>query len=96
MVGFLPEGWYRNAAPNLLSHHCYKQPVYCRKLWVMRKDIARTTFVLLCDGILVTAGALVVDNTFEYESVILPVDTLVVDLIRVELDNSKFGLKEIV
>ena len=94
MVGFLPEGWYRNAAPNLLSHHCYKQPVYCRKLWVMRKDIARTTFVLLCDGFLGTIETLVVDDTLEYKIGILTIDRLVVGLRRVELNDSGFGPKE--
>ena len=39
-------------------------------------------------------GAHVVDDTFEYESVILPIDRLVVDLTRVELDDSEFGPEE--
>ena len=58
------------------------------------KDIARITFVLLCDGILGTIGTLVVDNTFEYKSFILAIDTLVFYLTRVKLDDSKFGPEE--
>ena len=39
-------------------------------------------------------GALVVEYTFGYENVIFPIDTLFVDLTRVELDDSKFGPEE--
>ena len=64
------------------------------QLWATCKDIAGTIFVWLCDGIFGTIGALVVDNTFGYKSVILTIDTIVVDLTKVELDDSKFGPEE--
>ena len=60
----------------------------------MSKDISGTIFVLLCDEISGTIGALVVGDTFEYENVILPIDRLVVYFKRVELDDSKFSPEE--
>ena len=50
--------------------------------------------VSLCDGILGTIGALVVDDAFGYECAILPTDMIIVDLTRVELDNNKLGPEE--
>ena len=74
-----------------MSHPFCKELVNYRKLWGTCKDITGTTFILLCDGIFGTIGALVVDETFGYESVTLPIDKLIVGLTRIELDDSKFG-----
>ena len=60
----------------------------------MCNDIAGTTFVLLYEGNFGMIGLIVVDYTFGYENFILPIDTIIVDLTRVELDDSKFGPEE--
>ena len=46
------------------------------------KKIAWTKFVPLCEGIEGIIGDLKIDDAFEYESVMLPIDTLVVDLTK--------------
>ena len=44
--------------------------------------MAWTKFVPLCEGIEGIIGDLKIDDAFEYESVMLPIDTLVVDLTK--------------
>ena len=66
----------------------------CRNLWGTCKDIPRTIFLLFCDGIFGTIEALVVDETFRYESVILPIKKLSIVLTREELDDIKFSPEE--
>ena len=93
MVDFLQEVWYQNVTTDPVSHPYCKQLINSRKLWVTHKDIAGTKF-LLCDRILGTIGALVIDYTFKYESIMLPIDDLINDLTRVESDDNKFGPEE--
>ena len=55
------------------------------------KKIAWTKFVPFCDGISGINGDLKIDDTFKYESVMLPIDILVVDLTKhVEDDDTMF------
>ena len=56
------------------------------------KKIAWTKFVPFCDGISGINGDLKIDDTFRYESVMLPIDTLVIDLTnRVKDDDMIFA-----
>ena len=51
-------------------------------MWATCLKIAGTKFVSICDGIEGQIGTLVVDDSFRYEIVMLPIDTLVVDLTK--------------
>ena len=94
MAEFLREGYYWNVKTDTVSLPFCKQLVNCCKLWVVCKDISGTASVSLCDGNVGTIGVRIVDDTFRYQTIILPIDTLVVDLIKVGLDDSKFGPEE--
>ena len=93
MVDFLQEVWYQNVTTDPVSHPYCKQLINSRKLWVTHKDIAGTKF-LLCDRILGTIGALAIDYIFKYESIILSIERLFVDVARVELNDSEFDPEE--
>ena len=80
VVQYLREGWYGNGDAYVVGHPLRKRPVSCKKLWVTCLKMAGTNFVSICDGIEGQIGTLVIDDTFRYESVMLPLDTLVVDL----------------
>ena len=77
-----------------LDHPYHKSPVDCRKLWATCKKIAWTKFVPLCEGIEGIIGDLKIDDAFEYKSVILPIDTLVVDLMKDVKKDEVFFAKE--
>ena len=96
VVKYLREGWYGNGDAYAPDHPYHKSPVDCRKLWATCKKIAWTKFVPLCDGISGIIGDLKIDDTFKYESVMLPIDTLVVDLTKhVEDDDTMFAEENI-
>ena len=82
MVKYLREGWYGNGDAHALDHPYHKSPVDCHKLWATCKKIAWTKFVPLCEGIEGIIGDLKIDDAFEYESVMLPIDMPVVDLTK--------------
>ena len=96
IVKYLREIWYGNAGTFVVTDIKNKQLVDCRKLWVRCLTIARTKFVPLCEGISGEVVILEVDDSFRYESINLPIDTLVVDLIRVSKEDDEFGESEFV
>ena len=59
---------------------------YGRLVW----KIARTTFVSICERTEGYIRSLVVDDTFRYESIMLPVATLVVELTKDVKDDVEF------
>ena len=94
VVLYLREGWYGNGDTYALDSDKHKRPVNCAKLWAKCLGIAGTKFVQLCEGISGAIGSLEVDPDFRYESVTLPIDTLVVDLSREDVDDDEFGVIE--
>ena len=82
MVNYLQEGWYGNGDTCATDHPYHKSPVDCRKLWGACKKLAWTKFVPLCEGISGIIGNLKIDDTFEYESFMLPIDALVIVLTK--------------
>ena len=61
---------------------------------MMREKVTRTKFVPLCEGISGIIGDLKIDDTFRYESVMLPIDTLVVDLTKHVKDDDTIIAEE--
>ena len=51
-------------------------------MWATCLKITGTKYVSICDGIEGHIGTLIVDDTLRYESVMLPINTLVVDLTK--------------
>ena len=90
VVKYLREAWYGNAGTFGVTGVKNKRPVDCRKLWARCLTIAGTKFVPLCEGISGDIGNLKVDDSFRYESIDLPIDTLVVDLTRVGEEDDEF------
>ena len=91
VVKYLGEGWHGNGDTYALDIDQRKRPINCGKLWAKCLSIAGTKFVRLCDGISGVIGNLEVDPKFRYESVTLPIDTLVVDFTREDADDDEFG-----
>ena len=61
-----------------------------------REKVTRTKFVPLCEGISGIIGDLKIDDTFKYESVMLPIEALIVDLTKhVEDDDTMFAEENI-
>ena len=56
--------------------------------------VTGTKFVQLCEGISGAIESLEADPDFRYESVTLPIDTIVVDLSREDVDDDEFGVIE--
>ena len=73
-----------------------KKPVDCHKLWATCLGIAGTKFVSLSEGISGEIGSLVVDKNYVDDSPDLPIDTLVVDLTREDVEVAEFGHEQIV
>ena len=54
----------------------------CRELWRNSLQLALTIFVNLCRGIQGAVGSLTVDTNHLEEEMVLPIDTLVVNLTK--------------
>ena len=63
-------------------------------LYVTCLSIAGTKFVQLYEGISGVIANLEVDPKFRYESVTIPIDTLMVDFTREDVDDDEFGAIE--
>ena len=72
--------WQQNIISQ--SHPKFKHPVDCKKLWFTSLKYAGTIHVPICDGIDGTIGNLSVDDNHTNESHTLPIDTLVVNLVK--------------
>ena len=59
-----------------------------------REKVTRTKFVPLCEGISGIIGDLKIDDTFKYESVMLPIDTFVIGLMNHVEDDDMMCAKE--
>jgi hypothetical protein len=59
-------------------------PFDCNYLFLTSLEYALTKFVPVCKGILRTIWDLVVDETYMEDPVALPIDALVIDLIKDE------------
>lgn len=91
VVHYLREGWYGNAEKHPPGHPLRKQKVDCRKLWMHCLKDASTKFVPLCGGLEGCVGSLNVDETYKDGEVIIPIDTLVVDLTQNGLEVNEVG-----
>ena len=96
VVKCICEAWYGNAGTFDVNDVKNKCPVDCCKLWARCLTIAGTKLVPLCEGISGEVGNLKVNDSFRYESIDLPIDTLVVDLARVGEEDKKIGKSEFV
>ena len=94
VVTYFREGWYGNWDTNALDSNQRKRLVNCCTLWAKCLSIVGTKFVQLCEGISGVIGNLEVDPKFTYESVTLPIDTLVVYFTREDADDDEFGAIE--
>ena len=83
VVQYLWEGWYGNGDTYPVGHPLCKLPVNCKKMWATCLKIAGMTFVSIFEGIEGQIRLLVVDDTVKHESVMLPIDTLVIDLTKI-------------
>ena len=96
VVKYLRESWHGNASTFGVTDVKNKRPVDCSKLWARIWSIAGTNCVPLCEGISGEIGKLEVYDSFRYESVNLPIDTLVVDLTHVGEEDNEFSQSEVV
>ena len=83
VVKYLREAWYGNTGKFGVTDVKNKRPVDCHKLRGRFLAIAGTKLIPFCEVISGEVGNLEVDDLFRYESIDLPIDTLVVDLTRV-------------
>ena len=96
VVKYLREAWYGNTSTFDVNNVKHKRPFDCRRLWARYLTITGTKFVPLCEGISGEIGNLEVDDLFRYESINLPIDTLVVDLTCVYKEDDELGESEFV
>ena len=90
VVKYFREAWYGNTGMFDVTDDKHKHPVDCHKLWARCLTIAGTKCVPLCEGISGDIRNIEVNDSFIYQSINLPIDTLVVDLTRIgeEKENS--------
>lgn len=79
-IQHLREEWWGNDLPE--SDVLHKKAVNCQGLFNTAIRYANQKFIPLCEGISGTIGNLVVDPTYQDETVALPIDTLVLDLTK--------------
>jgi hypothetical protein len=80
----LRQGWYGNGDEFEEDHKSYHAPVRCHALWETCLRIAAAKFVPLVDGLEGEIGSLTCDAEYERPVVQLPIDTLVIDLSKLE------------
>ena len=96
VMKYLCEVWYGNDGTFDVNDVTNKHLVDCRKLWARCLTINGTKFVPLYEGISSEVRNLEVDDSFRYESIDLPIDTLVIDLTHVGKEDNEFGESEFV
>ena len=82
VIFLLREGWYGTKTVIPGREHLAKQEVDCGKLWAKCLVTASDVFVKLTEGINGVVGDLSIDKNWVPPEVILPIDTLIVDLTK--------------
>ena len=90
VVKYLHEGWYSNRKAYPENHLLFKSSVDCCALWKTCLNFVKTIYVPICEGIKGKIGSLDVDKNHRDEICDIPIDTLVLDSTKDNMDDKDF------